>query len=120
MRVHVQTIAFIAYSANRPYLFGAMSAYLGRLFGFRNFGKLFGIARLAGAISTSLTSTLTTLAKTQFGGDYFWVNVGFDVGGLLLFVFPFYLIHCVFYGFAIRPKDVPLEEEGDEPSTFLA
>lgn len=98
-----------------------MAAYLGRLFGFRNFGKLFGIARLAGALSTSLISTLTEIAKHRFGGDYFWINVGFDVAGLLLFIFPIYLVHYVFYGFAIRPKDIPHEEDEDgEPSTSLA
>lgn len=95
-----------------------MAAYLGRLFGFRNFGKLFGIARLAGALSTSLISTLTEIAKHKFGGDYFWINVGFDVAGLLLFIFPVYLVHSVFYGFAIRPKDIPYDEDEDGgPST---
>eukprot|EP00271_Cylindrocystis_brebissonii_P013127 TRINITY_DN32732_c0_g1_i1.p1 TRINITY_DN32732_c0_g1~~TRINITY_DN32732_c0_g1_i1.p1 ORF type:complete len:522 (-),score=105.28 TRINITY_DN32732_c0_g1_i1:567-2132(-) len=103
--VQFQIISFVLYALVRPFIFGATAAFLGRVFGFSNFGRLFGVNRLGGALFTALQYPLTSLAERTFGGNYFFVNLGFLCTELFIMIaFPLYLWKVVFYGFLIRPK----------------
>lgn len=98
-----QTICFFAFAASRPFIFGAMAAYIGRLFGFKNFGKLYGLARFSGAIATAMTYPLAYIGEVMLEGNYFYVNLGFLLFEVLCFAFPIYLVYGVFSGFIFRP-----------------
>eukprot|EP00897_Mesotaenium_endlicherianum_P001385 jgi/Mesen1/1274/ME000013S00764 len=112
--IQFQIVGFVCYTISRAFTFGALAAYIARLFGFANFGKLYGFARLSGAIATILSYPLANLAETSYGGNYFYVNLGFIVVEVLLCLFPVYLVKYVFSGFFFRPGyfyALDLEEE---------
>ncbi|CAI5932394.1 unnamed protein product [Closterium sp. NIES-64] len=50
----MQLVAFLAFAIARAFIYSTMAAYVGTLFGFRNFGRLYGINRLGGAFLTLL------------------------------------------------------------------
>lgn len=102
--ISFQVVSFVLYALVRPFIFGATAAFIGRVFGFSNFGRLFGINRLSGAIATILQGPLMSLAEHTCGGNYAYVNIGFLVVEILIaLIYPYYLWKSVFYGFLFRP-----------------
>ena len=99
----MQVISFVLYAMVRPFVFGGMAAYLGQIFGFANFGKLYGLVRVTGAVAVAFEFLLEQITINYFGGDYLYVNLGFLGCGLALFIFPVYLWKHVFYGYFLRP-----------------
>lgn len=91
-----------------------MAAYVGRIFGFQNFGKLYGLARLSGSVATAMNYPLSRLAEGTFHGNYYLVNLGFLCMEAAMFVFPIYLCTVVFSGFLFRPETVPDEENREQ------
>eukprot|EP01094_Clydonella_sp_ATCC50884_P027109 TRINITY_DN7655_c0_g1_i1.p1 TRINITY_DN7655_c0_g1~~TRINITY_DN7655_c0_g1_i1.p1 ORF type:complete len:349 (+),score=129.29 TRINITY_DN7655_c0_g1_i1:115-1161(+) len=108
--IWVQLITFTFFSMSRPFVFAAMSAMIAELFGFVNYGKLYGILRFFGAVCTLLQYPLTYLAVDVFNGDFMWTNVILLACSLLSFLFPLYLWRTLFYGNCIRPSSDPLEQ----------
>ena len=96
-------LSFLFFSMSRPFVFGSMAAYIGRIFGFKNFGKLYGLARISGSLATAMNYPLSRFAEESCGGNYYWVNLGFLCLEALMFSFPIYLCTHVFSGFVFRP-----------------
>jgi hypothetical protein len=107
--VILQVLSFALYAMVRPFLFGSMAAYIGRLFGFKNFGKLYGLMRVMGSLAVSLEYPLQLLSIHTFEGHYRYVNLGFVFIGILLFIYPVFLWKKVFYGNFLRPPLVKLQ-----------
>lgn len=104
--VWVQVISFVLFAALRPFLFGSITAFLGRVFGFKNFGKLYGLKRIMGAIATFLGYPLQILTIHSLQNRYMYVNTGFVVIGFVFFTFPLFLWKRVFYNVFLRPPNV--------------
>ena len=109
MLISLQVLAFILYAVFRPFLFGSMAAYIGRLFGFKNFGKLYGLMRVMGALAVSLEYPLQVLTVRYFSGEYVYINCGFIGVGVLMFLYPVFLWKKIFYGNFFRPPLVKLQ-----------
>ncbi|CAI7770511.1 unnamed protein product [Closterium sp. NIES-53] len=60
----MQLVAFLAFTIARAFIYSTMAAYVGTLFGFRNFGRLYGINRLGGAFLTLLQYPLMRAAPS--------------------------------------------------------
>ncbi|CAI7932199.1 unnamed protein product [Closterium sp. NIES-54] len=61
----MQLVAFLAFAIARAFIYSTMAAYVGTLFGFRNFGRLYGINRLGGAFLTLLQYPLMRQERTR-------------------------------------------------------
>lgn len=105
--LQLQFVGFLCFACNRPFIFGAYSNFVADVFGFRNFGKMYGSAQMLGAILTPLQFFLLKLVNSTLGGDFFWVNFGFLVAAaVMLLAWPYYIVTYVFSGFVCRPKFV--------------
>ncbi|GAQ86927.1 major facilitator superfamily protein [Klebsormidium nitens] len=71
--LQLQVLAFVLYAVFRPFLFGSMAAYIGRLFGFKNFGKLYGLMRVVGSVAVSLEYPLQLMTVHFFNGQYVYI-----------------------------------------------
>eukprot|EP00897_Mesotaenium_endlicherianum_P004645 jgi/Mesen1/4208/ME000219S03330 len=104
-----QVVGFAFFAFNRPCIFGAFSAYMADVFGFANFGKLYGLAQLGGAIVTPLQFLFVLLVENYLGGSYFWVNFSFFLAAVVfLLSFPYYVTTRVFSGFYVKPPPRPI------------
>eukprot|EP00270_Netrium_digitus_P016446 TRINITY_DN5900_c0_g4_i1.p1 TRINITY_DN5900_c0_g4~~TRINITY_DN5900_c0_g4_i1.p1 ORF type:complete len:129 (-),score=30.63 TRINITY_DN5900_c0_g4_i1:245-631(-) len=104
----LQMAAYALYACCRPYIFSAAAAFIAMVFGFRNFGRLLGMGRLAGAAATILQYPVMDFVQSHLNGDFFYVNCGFLTLELLMTIlFPLYLWKGVFFGLMFRP---PLED----------
>lgn len=94
------------FAALRPFLFGSITAFLGRVFGFKNFGQLYGLKRIMGALATFLGYPLQVLTIHALHNRYVYVNSSFMAIGVVFFAFPLYLWKKVFYNVFLRPPSV--------------
>ncbi|CAI5530325.1 unnamed protein product [Closterium sp. Naga37s-1] len=97
-------VSFTAYSIARAFIYSTMAALIASLFGFRNFGRLYGLTRFIGAFAALLQYPLMRYGEEAMGGDFTGMTAGFMACELALAtLFPLYLTHCLF-GFFWRPK----------------
>ncbi|CAI5469123.1 unnamed protein product, partial [Closterium sp. Yama58-4] len=97
-------LSFAAYSVARAFIYSTMAALIASLFGFRNFGRLYGLTRFIGAFAVLLQYPLMRYGEETMNGDFTGMTAGFMVCELALAtLFPLYLTHCLF-GFFWRPK----------------
>ncbi|CAI6004523.1 unnamed protein product [Closterium sp. NIES-64] len=95
---------FAAYSVARAFIYSTMAALIASLFGFRNFGRLYGLTRFIGAFAALLQYPLMRYGEEAMRGDFTGMTAGFMACELALAtLFPLYLTHCLF-GFFWRPK----------------
>ncbi|GJP48683.1 hypothetical protein CLOM_g7967 [Closterium sp. NIES-68] len=99
----VQLVAFVAFAIARAFIYSTMAAYVGSLFGFRNFGRLYGINRLGGAFLTVLQYPLMSVCESSTGAQFVVVNGIFLIIELILTAtFPYYL-SVAMYEYFWRP-----------------
>ncbi|CAI5474695.1 unnamed protein product [Closterium sp. Yama58-4] len=99
----MQLVAFLAFAIARAFIYSTMATYIGTLFGFRNFGRLYGINRLGGAFLTLLQYPLTSACESSMGAQFVLVNGLFLAIELILTAtFPYYL-SVAMYGYFWRP-----------------
>ncbi|CAI5996280.1 unnamed protein product [Closterium sp. NIES-65] len=97
-------LSFAAYSVARAFIYSTMAALIASLFGFRNFGRLYGLTRFIGAFAALLQYPLMRYGEEAMRGDFTGMTAGFMACELALAtLFPLYLTHCLF-GFFWRPK----------------
>ncbi|CAI7814690.1 unnamed protein product [Closterium sp. NIES-54] len=88
----MQLVAFLAFAIARAFIYSTMAAYVGTLFGFRNFGRLYGINRLGGAFLTLLQYPLMSACESSMGAQFVLVNgVFLAIELMLTATFPYYL-----------------------------
>ncbi|CAI5932391.1 unnamed protein product [Closterium sp. NIES-64] len=97
-------LSFAAYSVARAFIYSTMAALIASLFGFRNFGRLYGLTRFIGAFAALLQYPLMRYGEEAMRGDFMGMTAGFMACELALAtLFPLYLTYCLF-GFFWRPK----------------
>eukprot|EP00271_Cylindrocystis_brebissonii_P019670 TRINITY_DN6117_c0_g1_i1.p1 TRINITY_DN6117_c0_g1~~TRINITY_DN6117_c0_g1_i1.p1 ORF type:complete len:629 (-),score=102.97 TRINITY_DN6117_c0_g1_i1:783-2669(-) len=102
-----KSIGYFFFGLNRPLAFGSFTAYLAEVFGFRNFGRLFGVAQLTGSVATPIQYLLFFLvdAYSTSTSAYLGVNVSLTLVSLILTaLIPWYLTVYVFSNFFFRPS----------------
>ncbi|GJP48684.1 hypothetical protein CLOM_g7968 [Closterium sp. NIES-68] len=97
-------LGFTAYSIARAFIYSSMAALIAALFGFRNFGRLYGITRFIGAFAALLQYPLMSYGEVTMAGDFTVITAAFIACELAIaMLFPLYLTHTLF-GFFWRPK----------------
>lgn len=100
-----KTIGYFAFGVNRPFALGIFTTYLAEIFGFKNYGKLFGFAQLASSMVVPLQFFLIWLVHSVLQESYFGIDLGLIVVQVLFVcLVPYYLTSFVFSGFFFRMK----------------
>jgi len=89
--VEAMVAAFVIFAFFRAYLFSCMAHFVTDVFGFDNFGKLWGtIFTLSGILNFGIVP-MTMVVHNYLAGSYIWVNVICVMICGALFAFPVYL-----------------------------
>eukprot|EP01135_Chromosphaera_perkinsii_P011768 Nk52_evm14s2496 gene=Nk52_evmTU14s2496 len=87
----LQYVSMAIFAILRPFLYTAGSFYVGHMFGFGNFGKVYGFMVFITALVNTSQYGLDAMVKYTFDGSFFVVNVGLTVVGVLVLYFPYFL-----------------------------
>lgn len=91
----LQIVVFVLFAMARPMMYSMCATFIAQTFGFRKFGRLWGVAALVAAAFSTTQYGLTELIVHVLGGSFVAVNATFAVVCAALFVFPVYLVRTV-------------------------
>lgn len=86
-----QYFSIVIFSILRPLLYSAANDYCARVFGFRNFGKVYGTMILVAGLFNLLQYLLSYIATEVLNGNYQPINAVLVGLTTLTFIFPYYL-----------------------------
>mmetsp|Transcript_18852 Transcript_18852/g.20983 ORF Transcript_18852/g.20983 Transcript_18852/m.20983 type:complete len:491 (-) Transcript_18852:7-1479(-) len=86
-----QYAAYVVFSTIRMYFFGVLANFISKVFGFRNFGRLYGVLGSINGIVSFLIYGVSALALNTFQGEFLVVNIIQVVCISLLSFFPIFL-----------------------------
>lgn len=111
--MELKRVGYAALSTSRPFMYSTITTYIAEVFGYSNFGKLFGLVQLGGLLVGPIQYALIISVHQFLKDDYFWINISLLlVGGFLFIAFIYYLVHSLFSGFFQRPP-LPSRQEND-------
>eukprot|EP00126_Sphaerothecum_destruens_P012345 Sdes_comp21171_c0_seq1m19838 len=87
----LQYLSMVLFSILRPFLYTAGSFYVGHMFGYTNFGKIYGIMVFLTAIVNTSQYVLDTLVKYSFHNSFLVVNLLLTLLSFPVLYFPYYL-----------------------------
>ena len=87
----VQAVTFVLMAFFRAFLFGGMSSYVAIVFGFANFGQLWGLIMFSSGILNFGSVAIEFATLHALGGNFFWPNTAMALGSALLIVFPIWI-----------------------------
>ena len=99
-----KVVGYVAMGCARPLMYSAFATFVADVFGFSNFGKLYGLAQLGGLLVAPLNYGLAAGTMAYAGGQYLGADCLLLLLGLVVFTgFTVYLSMGVMSGFFIRP-----------------
>src|SRR3989338_1246118 len=87
----VQAVTFVLMAFFRAFLFGGMSSYIVIVFGFDNFGQLWGLITSSSGLLNFASVAIEWATLHSLAGNFFWPNAGMAAVSAVLIAFPIWI-----------------------------